>query len=116
MKNKLISISIVMILIFTSLICVDAIAPTPRIDLDDYQLSVTNIDSVYITGTISLSVGQTVGVYDSNGRVMYNYVQLNDSNKKESFKIQVPARYLSEGVNTFKIKSTPIRGEINGSK
>lgn len=115
MKNKIISLSIILVFIFTSLISTEAIARTPRIDLDDYQLTVTDTSKVFITGTISIGVGQQVGVYDSNGRVLLNYVTLNNSNNSESFKLQILARDLKEGKNTFKVKSTPIKGIINGS-
>ena len=115
MKNKCISISIILIFIFTSMISVEAIAPTPRIDLDEYQLTVTVKNSVYASGTLSICVGQDVGVYDSNGKIMYNCIRVNNSNKQGSFKVQVPSRYLSEGKNIFKIKSSSIKGTINGS-
>ena len=115
MKNKIISISIILVFIFTSLISIEAIAPTPRIELDDYQLTVTDKNNVYVSGTVSICVGQDVGVYDSNGKIMYNSVTLKNSNKQESFKVQIPARNLSEGKNTFKVKSTPVKNLINGS-
>ena len=115
MKNKLISIITVCVLLITSLITVNAIAPTPRVDLDEYQITTNDKNNVYVTGTVNICIGQNVGVYDSNGKIMYNYSALPNTNKKGSFKLQVPERYLNDGTNTFKIKTTPIRGEINGS-
>ena len=115
MKNKIISIFIVLMFLFTSLISVDAIARTPRIDLDEYQLESTDIDNVYATGTITIGVGQLIGLYDSTGTLLYNYTKVNNSNDEEEFKIKIPAQYLSIGANTFKIKSLPIKGVINSS-
>lgn len=115
MKNKIISIFIVLMFLFTSLISVDAIARTPRIDLDEYQIEATDKNNVYITGTITPGVGQLVGLYDSEGKLLYNYTKLNNSSSEEEFKIQIPATYLNEGNNTFKIKSLPIKGVINSS-
>ena len=115
MKTKIISISICLMLIFMSLVCAEAIAPTPRVDLDEYQLTVTNTSDVYITGTLSICVGQDVGVFESNGRVMYNSVTMQNTNSKGTFKLQIPSRYLTSGTNTFKIKSTPVKNVINGS-
>ena len=115
MKNKLISISIILMLIFTSLISVEAIAPTPRVDLDEYQIEATDINNVFITGTITLGLGQLVGVYNESGTILYNYTQVNNSGSEEDFKIKIPATYLKEGTNTFKVKSLPIKGIINAS-
>ena len=39
MKNKIISISIILIFLFITLISVDAAAPSPRVDLNDYGIS-----------------------------------------------------------------------------
>lgn len=115
MKNKIISIFIICIFLFTSLMSVNAIAPTPRIDLDEYQIIAKDVNSVYVTGTLSLCVGQNIGIYDSKGRIMYNYIVTKNTNSSDSFKVQVPARYLNAGTNTFKVKSTPIKGIINAS-
>lgn len=115
MKNKLILISSIVLLIIMTIISVDAIAPMPRVDLDNYQIICTDKNNVYISGTVSLCVGQNIGVYDATGKIMYNFSALPNSNKTESFKIQIPSRYLTSNTNTFKVKSTPIRGEINGS-
>ena len=116
MKNKLISISIILMLIFISCISVEAIAPTPRIDLDEYQINITNTNKdIYITGTITLSKGQLIGLYDSTGLILYNFTQVKNSEKEESFKIKVPVSYIKEGVNTFKVKSIALKGYINAS-
>ena len=115
MKTKLISISIILIFLFTSIFSVEAIAPTPRVELDEYQITTTDINNIYINGTVSICVGQLVGIYDSNGIVLYNYIQLPNNNSSGSFKLQVPSRFLSKGTNIFKVKSLPINGVINGS-
>ena len=115
MKNKILSTLILFIFLFTSLVSVNAIASTPRIDLDEYQIVTNDKNNVYVTGTLSISVGQDIGVYDSNGRIMYNRVIATNTNSKSSFKLKVPSRYINDGVNTFKIKSTPIKNVINGS-
>ena len=115
MKNKILSICISLIFLFTSLISVSAIAPTPKVELDEYEITATDTSSVFVTGTVSICVGQDVGVYDSNGKIMYNCMPLGTSNKKESFKLQIPKRYLTSSKNTFKIKSTPVKNVINGS-
>ena len=115
MKNKLMSISIILMLIFTSLISVEALAPTPRIDLDEYQLEATDVNNVYVTGTVTLAKGQLIGVYDSTGTLLYNFTQVANSNDEEDFKIQIPAIYLKSGTNTFKVKSIALKGYINGS-
>ena len=115
MRNKLISICTLVVFLFTTMLSVEAIAPTPRVDLDEYQITSMDINSVYVTGTVSICVGQNVGVYDSNGRIMYNCVTLPNTNSKSIFRVQIPSRYLSNGTNIFKIKSTPVKNVINGS-
>ena len=115
MKNKLITVSIILMFLFTSLISVEAIAPTPRVDLDEYQIESTSKDNVYVTGTVTLAKGQYVGVYNADGSILYNVVPLPNSNDEEDFKLQIPARYLNEGNNTFKVKSLPLKGIINSS-
>ena len=115
MKNKIVSLCIALIFLFTCLISVNAISPTPRVDLNEYQITSNDKNNVNVTGTVNICVGQTLGIYDANGKVMYNYIILKNTGGSASFTIQVPSRYLKEGTNTFKIKSLPIRGEINGS-
>ena len=115
MKNKLISIFTILAVLCSSLITVNAIARTPKIELDEYQLKSNDKNNVYVSGTINISVGQDVGVYDSNGKIMYNSVKLENTNSSSSFRLQVPSRYLNEGNNTFKVKSTPVKNVINGS-
>ena len=115
MKNKIISLGIMFIFLFTIMISADAIAPTPRVDLDEYQIVTTDSSSVYVSGTLSICVGQDVGVFDSNGKVMYTSYTVANTKTKGTFKLQVPARYIKEGKNTFKVKSTPVKGVINGS-
>ena len=115
MKNRIISIGIILMLIFTSLISVEAIAPTPRVDLDEYQLESTSKDNVLVTGTVTIGKGQLIGVYDSAGRILYNYTQVANSGDEEDFKIQIPAIYLKDGDNTFKVKSIALKGVVNSS-
>ena len=115
MKNKIISINIILIFIFTSIISVNAIALTPRIELDEYDITINNKNNVFISGTVSICKGQLVGIYDSNGIILYNYTQLPNSNSSGSFKLQVPSRFLNAGTNTFKVKSLPMNGILNGS-
>lgn len=102
-------------LIFTSLIFVDAIASTPRVDLNDYEITVTDVNNIYVRGTCSIAVGQNVSLYDSTGIIPLNSTTVKDSNSKETFKLQIFSRDLKEGNNTFKVKSLPVRGIINGS-
>ena len=115
MKNKLISISILLIFVFTSLLSVEAIAPTPRVDLDEYQIESTDINNIYVTGTVTIGLGQLIGIYDSSGTILYNYKQVSNSGDEEDFKIQIPKTYLKEGTNTFKVKSIALKGVINSS-
>lgn len=115
MKNKLVSINIILIFLFTSLISVYAIAPTPRVDLDTYEIITNDKNNVFISGTTSIGVGQNIGLYDSTGLVPYTYTTVKNSNNQEVFKLQIPIRVLNEGTNTFKVKSLPVRGVINGS-
>lgn len=115
MKNKIISLSIIFIFIFTSLISADAISQVPRIELDEYQIQVTDINNVYVSGTVSICKGQLVGVYDSSGIILYSYKELPNTGSSGSFTLQVPARQLKEGTTTFKVKSLPLNGVINGS-
>ena len=115
MRNKIISICITLIFLFTSLISVNAIAPTPRVDLDEYQIEATDINKVYVTGTVTIGKGQLIGLYDSKGILLYNYTQVKNSGDEEDFKIQIPAIYLKTGDNTFKVKSLPLKGYVNGS-
>lgn len=115
MKNKIISISIIFIFLFTLLISVDAIAPSPRVDLNEYEIVTTDKNNIYISGIVSIGAGQNVALFDSTGKVPIVYTTLENSNLKESFKLQIPARSLKDGTNTFKVKSLPVRGVINGS-
>ena len=115
MKNRLISISILLIFLFTTILSVEAIAPTPRVDLDEYQIESMDINNIYITGTVTIGLGQLIGVYDSSGTFLYNYKQVDNSGDEEDFKIQIPKTYLKEGTNTFKVKSMALKGVINSS-
>lgn len=115
MKNKLITLSVIFILVFTSLISVDAIAPTPRLDLNEYEIQTNDVNNVYVRGTVSIGIGQNIGLYDSAGKIPYKYVAVKNTNNTASFKIQIPARQLKEGINTFKVKSLPVRGALNAS-
>ena len=115
MNSKLISVSIILMFIFTTIISVDAIAPTPKVELDEYQIVTNDKNNVYISGTLNICVGQDVGVFDANGKVMYNSYTVSNTNSKGTFKLQVPSRYISTGKNTFKVKSTPVKNVINGS-
>ena len=115
MKNKIISISIILVFIFTSLISTEAIAPTPRIELDEYQLETTDVSNVFVTGSVTLGVGQQIGVYDSTGTILLNWTTVANSKDEETFKVQIFARDLKEGDNTFKVKSLPLKGVVNSS-
>ena len=115
MKNKLISINIILIFLFTSLISTNAIAATPRIDLDEYQIEVTDINNVFVTGTVTLAKGQQIGIYNSSGTILLNWTSVANSGDEEDFKIQIFARDLKEGTNTFKVKSLPLKNVINSS-
>lgn len=115
MKNKLISTLIILVFLFTSLINVNAVAQVPKIELDEYNITTSDSNNVYFTGTCSISKGQLIGVYDNTGIILYKYEKLQNNNSISSFKIQIPARYIKEGINTFKIKSLPANGVINGS-
>ena len=115
MKNKILSIGILLVFVFTSLVSVNAIAPTPHVDLDDYQILSTDSNNVNITGTVSICVGQDIGIYDSNGKIMYSCSTLPNTKSSASFSVKIPSRYLKDGTNKFKVKSTPIKNVINGS-
>ena len=115
MKNKLISVSIILVLIFTMIISVDAAAPSPRVDLNDYELTVTNTINVYVSGTVSMAKGQNIALFDSAGKIPLSYTTVKDTGSQSSFKIQVPATFLKEGTNTFKVISLPVRGKLNAS-
>ena len=115
MKNKLISLSICLMLIFMSVVSVEAIAPTPRVDLDEYQIEASDVNNVFVTGTVTLAKGQLIGLYNETGILMYNYTQVANSGDEEDFKIKIPATYLKEGTNTFKVKSVALKDVVNGS-
>ena len=115
MKNKIISISIIFIFLFTALISVDAAAPSPRVNLNDYEITASDKNAVYLSGTVTICAGQNIGLFDSTGKIPYNYVTVSNTNSQGSFKIQVPSIYLKEGTNTFKIISLPVRGVLNAS-
>ena len=86
---------------------------TPTLKVDKTRIVSADENNVYVTGTVSYAAGQMVGVYDADARIMYNYVQLGSSYGKESFRIQVPKRYIAE--RTFTIKSTALRNIVNPS-
>ena len=115
MKNKIISISIILIFLFITLISVDAAAPSPRVDLNDYEILTADKNDIYISGIVSIGAGQNVALFDSTGKIPLNYTTVKDSNTKESFKIWVPATFLKDGTNTFKVISLPVRGRLNAS-
>ena len=116
MKNKLISIIISLVFLFTSLISINAMAPTPRVDLNDYEITVTNTSNVYISGTVNIAKGQNIALFDSTGKIPLNYITVNNTDSSASFKLQIPSRVLKNGENTFKVISMPIRGILNSSK
>ena len=76
MKNKLISIVVTCIFLCMSLISVGAMAPTPRLDLNDYELTVSDTSNVYVSGTVNLARGQNIALFDSTGRLPLNYISL----------------------------------------
>ena len=115
MKNKILSINIILILLFTSLISVNAAAPSPRVDLNDYELTVTDINNVYIGGTVSIAKGQNIGLFDSTGKTPLSYTTVKNTGSISSFKIYVPAFVLKNGNNTFQVISLPVRGALNAS-
>jgi len=115
MKNKLISVSIILVLIFTMIISVDAASPSPRVDLNDYELTVTDTSNVYVNGTVSIAKGQNIALFDSTGKIPLSYTTVKDTGSQSSFKIKVPAVFLKEGTNTFKVISLPVRGKLNAS-
>lgn len=115
MKNKLISISIILVFLFTTLISTEASTPKPRLDLDDYEITVTNINNVVIQGTVSIAKGQNIALLDSTGKIFYNYTAVGNTGSLASFKLQVPAAFLKDGINTFKIKSLPVKDVIEES-
>lgn len=92
-----------------------SLAPVPVVTLDSAYISSRDKDNVYVSGTVSIAKGQCVGVFDSAGKVLYNYQQVGNSNGKESFRIKVFARDLADGTNTFVVKSMPVKNVINGS-
>jgi len=115
MKNKIISISIIFIFLFTLLISTDAAAPSPRVDLNEYEIVTTDKNNIYISGIVSIGANQNVALFDSTGKVPLNYTTVKNSNTKEYFKIWVPATFLKDGINTFKVISLPVRGKLNAS-
>lgn len=115
MKNKIISIIIIYLFLFTSLISVGAAAPSPRVDLDDYEINSTNKDNIYVSGTVNMAKGQNIGLFDSTGKIPLNYTTVKNTDSAVSFKIQVPSVFLNEGTNTFKVISLPVRGMLNAS-
>ena len=115
MKNKILSINIILILLFTSLISVNAAAPSPRVDLNDYELTVTDVNNVYISGTVNTAKGQNIGLFDSTGKVPLSYTTVKNTGSLSSFKIHVPSFVLKNKINTFKVISLPVRGVLNAS-
>jgi len=115
MKNKLISISVILTLIFTMIISVDAAAPSPRVDLNDYEITTADKNNVYVSGTVNMAKGQNIGLFDSAGKTPLSYTTVKNAGSSASFKIQVPAAFLKDGTNTFKVISLPVRGVLNAS-
>ena len=115
MKNKIISISIIFIFLFTTLISVDAAAPSPRIDLNEYEIETADKNNIYISGIVSIGAGQNIALFDSAGKIPLNYTTVKDTGSQSSFKIWVPATFLKDGINTFKVISLPVRGRLNAS-
>ena len=115
MKNKFISVSVILMLIFTMIISVDAAAPSPRVDLNDYELTVTDISNVYVSGTVNICAGQNIALFDSAGKIPLSYTTVGNTNSQGSFKIKVPSTFLENGTNTFKVISLPVRGKVNAS-
>ena len=115
MKNKLISISTILVFLFTSLITANAAAPSPRVDLNDYEITASDKNAVYVSGTVSKCEGQNIGLFDATGTTPLSYTTVGATSSSGSFKIKVPAIFLKEGTNTFKVISLPVRGKLNAS-
>lgn len=115
MKNKLISIGIIVIFLFASLISTTAAAPSPRVDLNEYEVTTTNPNDVFVSGTVNICAGQNISLFDSTGKMPLNYTTVKDTGSQGSFKIKVPPVFLNEGTNTFKVISLPVRGKVNAS-
>ena len=86
MKNKILSINIILIFLFTTLISVNAAAPSPRVDLNDYELTVTDVNNVYVNGTVSMAKGQNIALFDSAGKVPLSYTTVKNTGSLSSFK------------------------------
>ena len=88
---------------------------TPTLTVDKTNIVTKDKNNVYVTGTVSCAVGQFVGVYAPDSNLMYNYVQLSNTNGRVSFRLQVPSRYLNDGTQSFTVKSLPLKNIINTS-
>jgi hypothetical protein len=97
------------------IITVDAASPSRRLDLNDYELTVTNTSNVYVSGVVSIARGQNIALFDSTGKVPLSYTTVKDTGSQSSFKITVPSVFLKDGTNTFKVISLPVRGALNAS-
>ncbi len=112
---RIITMGFLLCFIFANVTSVHAIAPVPMVELATYEITTTNPNNVYVQGTCSICVGQNIALFDSTGKIPYNYTVAENTNSKGSFKIQVPSNFLKEGINTFKIISLPVRNTLNSS-
>lgn len=88
---------------------------TPVLTLDRTSITSADKNSVYVTGSVSYSVGQYVGVYENGSNVCYNYTTLSNTGGRTSFRLQIPSRYLSDGTQKFTVKALPVKNVVNTS-
>lgn len=87
----------------------------PTIVLDNDQITVEGMGDIYVEGTVSIGLGQDVGVFDAEGNECYATAAVGNSGDEETFAILLETRFLKYGDNSFQIMSLPKEGVINGS-
>lgn len=114
MKTKVLSYLMILCLVITSisLIPTKALNPQPRVDLDEYEMTVYDKNKVYIEGTVSKARGQSISVRNGVGAPPIALTNLSDTGKKESFTIKIPGAYITDEVNIFYVYSEAKRGVL----
>ena len=113
---RIIMMGVLLCFIFANVTSVHAIAPTPRVDLDQTVLEVKENDVIVVSGSVTLSMGQKISAYiDYPNNPAISDTTVPDTGEESSFQIQIPANKLKLGSNDIIIKSEPVTGRLNGS-
>ena len=88
---------------------------TPVIVLDNDQITADEIGDILVEGTVSIGLGQEVGVFDADGDECFGTTTVGKSGEEETFTILISSESLHYGDNSFTVRSLPVEDVLNGS-